>query len=291
MLQQTRVQAVIPYYQKFLQRFPTPGALAQAAESEVLALWSGLGYYSRARRLQQAAQAIAAAPAFPCTYAALRALPGIGDYTAAAVASIAFEQAHAVLDGNVLRVIARLTNDAADIGTGSTRRRFQQIADSWLDPARPGAFNQALMELGATVCVPRAPQCLLCPLADVCQARAAGTQTQLPVKLGAPKPQAVELQVVIARKFGHLLLRQRAASEPRLAGFWELPEAANLPAATPLEPVAQVRHAIVNQLFRVTVLRCGPVRAPRGYRWIADSDAARLPLTTLTRKALAATVV
>ncbi len=287
MLQQTRVRAVIPYYEKFLRRFPTPQALAQAAESEVLALWSGLGYYWRARRLQLAAQAIGAAPAFPGTYAELRALPGIGGYTAAAVASIAFDAAHAAVDGNVLRVIARVTNDASDTGAGVTRRRFQAIADSWLDAAQPGTFNQALMELGATVCLPRAPLCTACPLSGVCRARAAGTQAQLPVKLGAAKPRAVDVQVVVACKPGYVLLGQRAAGEPRLAGFWELPEPARLPAATPLEPVARVRHAIVNQLFRVTVLRCGPVRAPRGYRWIAADEAARLPLTTLTRKALA----
>lgn len=287
MLQQTRVQAVIPYYQRFLARFPTPQALAEAPESEVLVLWSGLGYYSRARRLRQAARAISAAPGFPRTYTGLRALPGLGDYTAAAVASIAFGQAHAAVDGNVLRVVARITNNASGIGAAGTRRAFQKIASGWLDASRPGDFNQAMMELGATVCLPRAPLCPSCPLGGVCRARTAGTQAQLPVKLGAAPPEAVELQVVVACKPGYLLLGQRGAAEPRLAGFWELPEPGHLPAATPLEPVARVRHAIVNQLFRVTVLRCGPVRAPRGYRWISAAEAARLPLTTLTRKALA----
>src|SRR5690349_5158936 len=165
MLQQTRAQAVIPYYERFLTRFPSVPALAAAKEDEVLALWSGLGYYSRARNLLRAARQIAAAGSFPSDYDAIRALPGIGDYTAAAVASIAFGRPHAVLDGNVLRVVARMENDAADIRSSRTRERFREIAQSWLDPRDPGHFNQALMELGATVCLPRNPLCLVCPLA------------------------------------------------------------------------------------------------------------------------------
>src|ERR1022692_3572726 len=141
MLQQTRAQAVIPYYRRFLERFPAIAALAAAAEDDVLALWSGLGYYSRARNLRRAAQQIAAAGGFPRDFAGLRALPGIGDYTAAAVGS------------NVLRVVARVTNDAGDISAGRTRERFREIAQQWLDPREPGQFNQALMELGATVCL------------------------------------------------------------------------------------------------------------------------------------------
>src|SRR6185369_2885080 len=149
---QTRAQAVIPYYHRFLDRFPTVESLAAAAEDDVLALWSGLGYYSRARNLRLAAQQIAATGGFPRDYDAIRALPGIGDYTAAAIASIAFNLPHAVLDGNVLRVVARVENDAADIGSGRTRERFRAVAQSWLDSRQPGLFNQALMELGATVC-------------------------------------------------------------------------------------------------------------------------------------------
>src|SRR5258708_6401229 len=143
MLQQTRAQAVIPYYRRFLARFPTVAALAAAAEEDVLALWSGLGYYSRARNLRRAAQHTAAAGGFPRDYAAIRALPGIGDYTAAAVGSIAFDLPFAVLDGNVLRVVARVANDAADISAGRTRERFREIAQQWLDPREPGHFNQA----------------------------------------------------------------------------------------------------------------------------------------------------
>ena len=148
MLQQTRAQAVVPYFERFLARFPTVEALAAAPEEEALALWSGLGYYSRARNLLRAARLIHAAGAFPSDFAGLRALPGVGDYTAAAIASIAFGKPHAVLDGNVLRVVARMQNDAAEIGSARTRERFRAIAQTWLDSQRPGTFNQALMELG-----------------------------------------------------------------------------------------------------------------------------------------------
>src|SRR5579872_3965323 len=159
MLQQTRAQAVIPYYEKFLARFPDAASLAAADEAEVLALWSGLGYYSRARNLQRAARRISAAGVFPRDYDSIRALDGVGDYTAAAVASIAFGLPHAVLDGNVMRVLARLDNDAADISAASTRARLRARAQELLDGRRPGIFNQALMELGATICVPKTPQC------------------------------------------------------------------------------------------------------------------------------------
>src|ERR1019366_7928196 len=188
MLQQTRAQAVIPYYRRFLERFPTVRTLAAASEDDVLALWSGLGYYSRARNLRRAAQQIAAAGGFPREYAAIRALPGIGDYTAAAVGSIAFDLPVAVVDGNVLRVVARVTNDAGDISAGRTRARFREIAQQWLDPGEPGQFNEALMELGATVCLPRNPLCLVCPLAACCRARQEGTVAQLPVKLRKTAP-------------------------------------------------------------------------------------------------------
>ena len=212
MLQQTRAQAVIPYYQRFLERFPTVEALAAAAEDDVLALWSGLGYYSRARNLRLAAQRIVAAGGFPRDYDAIRALPGIGDYTAAAVASIAFDLPHAVLDGNVLRVVARVENDAADIASGRTRERFRAIAQEWLDPREPGHFNQALMELGATVCLPRNPLCLVCPLAGCCRARQEGTAAQLPVKLRKTEPVRLDGVLLVVRNRGRILLRQRDAS-------------------------------------------------------------------------------
>ena len=182
MLQQTRVAAVIPYYDRFLQRFPTVVALAAAPEEDVLRMWSGLGYYSRARNLQRAAQELVARfdGVFPRNENDARSLPGIGAYTAAAILSIAYGEKLAALDGNVARVVARLFAIAGNLREASRWRQLQQRADLLLDPNSPGDWNQAMMELGATVCTPRAPQCLLCPVAELCQARKQGLADSLP---------------------------------------------------------------------------------------------------------------
>ncbi len=173
MLQQTRVAAAIPYYERFLKHFPTIEALAAAPQGEVLRLWSGLGYYSRARNLQKAAQQIVGihGAEFPRTREEALALPGIGAYTVAAILSIAHGERLAVLDGNVARVLARLLGIRGDLRTTKTWRELQQTADALLDPETPGDWNQAMMELGATLCTPRSPQCLLCPVAEFCEAR------------------------------------------------------------------------------------------------------------------------
>ncbi len=168
MLQQTRVAAVIPYYERFLERFPTAASLAMAPESDLLTMWAGLGYYSRARNLQKAAQQITASGTFPKNYDSILDLPGVGTYTAAAIASISFGLPHAVVDGNVKRVLARWTNDA--------HLDAQPLADRLLDPQNPARWNQALMELGATICVPRTPHCSECPVKTNCAAYRAGTQ-------------------------------------------------------------------------------------------------------------------
>src|SRR6201998_153425 len=162
MLQQTRVAAVIPFYERFLEHFPTIAALAAAPEAEVLRLWAGLGYYSRARNLQAAAKEIVAKHGgeFPRSAEHTLALPGIGSYTAAAILSIAFGERHAVLDGNVARVIARLGAIRGDLRTPQRWKELQEIASACLDPKSPGDWNQAMMELGATLCTPKSPQCL-----------------------------------------------------------------------------------------------------------------------------------
>jgi len=285
MLQQTRAQAVIPYYERFLARFPTPAALAAAEENEVLALWSGLGYYYRARNLLRAARLTFAA-SFPRDYAGIRALPGIGDYTAAAIASIAFGLPHAAVDGNVLRVVARVENDAADIGSAATRARFRAVAESWLDPRRPGEFNQAMMELGATVCLPRNPVCAACPLAAMCLARAAGTAAQLPVKLRKVQPVQLETVLLVVRNRGRILLRRRADSASRMAGFWELPEAGDLPGARLGTVYGSFRHTITHHHYTVTVRAAAAGRRPPACEWFAPAEIAALPVTTATRKSL-----
>jgi A/G-specific adenine glycosylase len=277
---------VIPYYARFLKRFPTVKALAGAAESDLLALWSGLGYYARARNLQRAAQAVVAAGGFPREYAAIRALPGVGDYTAAAIASIAFGLPHAVVDGNVLRVVARVENDAADIAAPRTRERFRAVAQEWLDAARPGEFNQALMELGATVCLPRKPSCPQCPLAAVCRAREAGRAAQLPVKLRPREPVRIEATVLVVRRGGKILLRQRPGDASRMAGFWELPSPEDLPEARVGECRGQFRHSITHHRYTFEVLLASARSPGLGYRWFPLDGLDAIPLSTTARKAL-----
>ncbi len=288
MLQQTRAQAVIPYYERFLARFPTVASLVAAPDEEVLALWSGLGYYSRARNLRRAAIQIESAGRFPRSYDALRALPGVGDYTAAAIASIAFGLPHAVLDGNVLRVVARVENDPSDIASAATRERFRRVAQAWLDPRRPGPFNQALMELGATVCLARDPLCLLCPVAGLCRARECGTAAQLPVKLRAVAPVRLQETLLVLYQHGRVLLRQIEADARRMAGFWELPTPAHLPEAGATTAIGRFRHSITRHRYEFTVARTEHVPALPGsaFRWFRPREITRIPLSTTARKAL-----
>jgi A/G-specific adenine glycosylase len=286
MLQQTRAQAVIPYYERFLERFPTVEALAAAEESDVLVLWAGLGYYSRARNLRRAAQQIVAAGGFPREYAALRALPGIGDYTAAAIASIAFELPHAVVDGNVLRVVSRVENDAADIAAPRTRDRFRQIAREWMGRSRPGAFNQALMELGATVCLPANPLCRECPVASLCRARQEGTVAQLPVKLRKTEPVQIAAVLLLVRSDGRILLRRKEAAARRMAGFWELPSPAELPDARAGKSFGAFRHTITHHHYTFTVRAATGQPNGEQFGWFLPAELAAIPLSTTARKAL-----
>lgn len=287
MLQQTRASVVIPYYLNFLQKFPDPAALAEADEQDVLAAWSGLGYYSRVRNLQTAARQIIALGKFPDDYAEIRALKGVGDYTAAAVGSIAFNLPYAVLDGNVIRVTARLANDAGDVANGRTRQRLQEVATALLDRKRPGPFNQAMMELGATICLPKSPQCLLCPVAEFCEGRKAGRAAELPVKLKTSSPIAEEKIVFIIEKKDHILLWKRPESSKRLAGFWELPELEQLGKLRNSEEVGVFRHTIVNHLYTVRVHRSTLRTPPEGLQWVHHETLHSIPLSTTSKKALA----
>ena len=288
MLQQTRAQAAIPYYQRFLERFPTVAALASAGEEEVLTLWSGLGYYARARNLLRAARQVAAAGAFPRDYAGIRALPGVGDYTAAAISSMAFGLPYAVVDGNVLRVVARLENDAADIASPLTRKRFRAVAQAWLDVRHPGLFNQALMELGATVCLPGKPRCPVCPLASLCRARESGTALELPVNLRKTKPVRIAGALLLVRKGRRILLRQREAGARPTAGFWDLPAPEDLPGARRGPRLGEFRHTITHHHYTFTVLAAaaptGPTRPP--LHWFDPAALTQIPLSTTARKAL-----
>ena len=272
MLQQTRVAAVIPYYLRFLERFPDAGSLARASEEEVLALWSGLGYYSRARNLRHAAQKITDAAGFPQDHADIRALPGVGDYTAAAVASIAFGLPHAVVDGNVRRVVARLTNDAnADA---------QAIADRLLDRKQPGRSNQALMELGALICLPGEPLCTVCPIATSCNANRHGTQADLPPVRVKPKTVRLQRTLLLIRKRDKVLL----APSVRVKGFWDLPEP--FPGTRPGESLGAFRHAILHRQYSFEVHEASAKKAPPGMRWFRQNELTAIPLSTTARKAL-----
>ncbi len=288
MLQQTRVAAVIPYFERFLRRFPTVESLARAPEDELLALWSGLGYYSRARNLQRAARRIVELGGFPDDYDGWRRLPGVGDYTAAAIVSIAFGKPHAVADGNVMRVLARLENDRGDIRSSAVRKRLAALAQELLDSRRPGEHNQAMMELGAVICLPRKPECGACPLADLCAARRAGAQDSLPVRSAGRAPQRIESTLVVIERGSDLLLRPRSSAESRLPGFWELPEAGEVPQARLDGLCGEFRHAITNHRYQVRVVRARLTKAPPdGLRWVSKSRLGELPLTTMARKALA----
>lgn len=258
MLQQTRVAAVIDYYRRFLARFPTVEALAAAPEEELLKCWQGLGYYTRARNLQRAAQVIVNdyGGRFPDTYPALRALPGVGDYTAGAIASIAFSIPKAAVDGNVLRVVARLTEDGRDVTLPQTKRDMAAALESVMPTRFPGEFNQALMELGATVCLPNgAPLCDRCPLRDLCRAHREGRTAQLPVKPPKPPRRIEERQVYLLFHRGRVALCRRP-KHGLLAGLWEFPNTLagqSLPLALPgLELAGTARHIFTHIEWHMT---------------------------------------
>jgi A/G-specific adenine glycosylase len=228
MLQQTRVETVIPYYHRFMDRFPTIGDLAAAPEEDVLKAWEGLGYYSRARNLQTAARQVTTehGGVVPRDKASIAALKGVGPYTAGAILSIAFDQPEPAVDGNVMRVLSRYFNLDDDIARPSVRVGMEKLAQELIPLGEAASFNQALMELGALVCTPRNPGCLSCPVMEHCAGRLAGRERELPVKTKAKPPKPVyRLAVLIegtGEAAGRVLVRQRPA-EGLLARMWELP--------------------------------------------------------------------
>ena len=223
MLQQTRVAAAIPYYERFIAVLPDPAALAACEPDALRKLWQGLGYYSRVANMQKAAQIVCRqyGGQLPADYAALRALPGIGDYTAGAIASIAFGIPAPAVDGNVLRVFARLDNSSADITKPAAKREFTARVLEEMPKERPGPYNEALMELGALVCLPNgAPLCEQCPLGTLCRARAAGTALSLPQKTPPKARRITPVTVALVLNEGRVLLQQRPA-KGLLAGLWQ----------------------------------------------------------------------
>jgi A/G-specific adenine glycosylase len=275
MLQQTRVAVVEERYRKFIAQFPSAERLARAKEATVLAAWSGLGYYRRARALHAAAKEIVRRGSFPQSSPELMELPGVGRYTAAAVASIAFGEPVAVVDGNVKRVIDRVVNRKAALAGSNAEKHYWEIAGQLLDWQSPGDFNQAMMELGALVCLPAQPLCHTCPVADLCSARGPAE------KAGRPVRRKAELHYALARKNSSVLLRQRNKQNSLMPGMWELPE---IEGETEGKlPLLKLRHAITITDYTVFV-HAGKNKKRPADRWVPLRSVYRLPLTGLTRK-------
>jgi A/G-specific adenine glycosylase len=274
MLQQTRVAVVEDRYKKFTAQFPTVERLARAQEQTVLAAWSGLGYYRRARNLHAAAKQITKSDSFPRTAEALRELPGIGRYTANAVASIAFGEPVAVVDGNVKRVLQRVT------GRELSEDQYWQTAGALLAAESPGDFNQAMMELGAVICVPGNPLCTVCPVIELCATRGAHAQPER-----ATRKKAV-LEYSLCLKDGSVLLQQRDQDSSLMPGMWELPPCSvrsqRRQAVQPMQPMMKLKHSITTTDYSVLVFAGNG----RKGQWVPLANAERFALTGLTRKIL-----
>jgi A/G-specific adenine glycosylase len=300
MLQQTQVATVVPYFERFIARFPHVKSLADADEQDVLALWSGLGYYRRARMLHAVAREIVSKHAgeFPSEREAVLALPGIGPYTAGAILSIAFNQPEPIVDGNVARVFARITREMRQIKS----KHAQAAAWAWARAlvrtkgAKPRALNQALMELGATVCTPAAPQCDACPVSRFCAAKELGDAAKFPRVTKKPPPRLRRYIAWLAQdKQGRVLLVKRGLGENSLLpdGLWELPQSGWVlqptRAAAASRPLHVVRQTIMNWKVELEVRAAKHVSTPRGAdaRWFELNELSSLPLASITRKALA----
>lgn len=305
MLQQTRVDAVIPYYERFVARFPTVEALADAAEDDVLAHWSGLGYYSRARNLQRGARQVRDQGAFPADLAGLRALAGVGPYIAGAIASIALGLDVAAVDGNVERVLSRVH------GVPGGRRLIEDVAARRLPAGRAGDFNQALMDLGSDICLPRAPRCPACPLWTLCVAGQSDNPAQWPVRAPKrPAPERAAIGLLVAGPRGVLLVRR--PNEGLYGGLFDLPwrllepgeeradvareltQGLRLRLGLALDEagpeVAAVHHVLTHLRLQLSLafVRADQVELPPEARWVGLDPPEGVGISTLCRKALAA---
>lgn len=291
MLQQTRVETVLPYYARWLRALPTVRALARASDDRVLKLWEGLGYYSRARNLHHAAQAVVHEHGgqLPRTADGLLTLPGIGRYTAGAIASIAFGQRVPLVDGNVARVFARIFAIRANVKSPRTLESLWKLAEDLLPSTNPGDFNQALMELGALACTPANPQCDICPMRRVCAARGRRLIEQLPNR--GDKPRTVHLVAKAAFvKSGNRILLKRRPRHGLLANFWELPSA---------DPqhfrvghhLHELHHTITHRRIAFHVYECVPIakfRSNGEWRWVTRAQLQVLALPAAHRRAVEA---
>ena len=309
MLQQTQVKKVVGYYQKFIDKFPTLQHLAEAELQDLLKCWEGLGYYARARNLRKAAKVIVGEMGgeVPTDYPTFRKLPGVGDYIVAAVQSIAFNRPYAVVDGNVKRVLARLLLIDAPVNQSASAKVFQEKADTLLDGDAPGQFNQAMMELGATICRPKSPLCVVCPVNSFCCAFQTARQNEFPVRIKSKPMPEYHIAVGVISKGEHVLITQRQA-EGLLGGLWEFPggkvkvgetaevacvrelqEGMNL-CVESVEFLTRVRHAYTHFKIVVDVFRgryqSGAVvlNGPVDYRWIRIDEIDQYPFPRVNHK-------
>lgn len=300
-LQQTRVDQGMAYWHRFVERYPTVAHLAQAPEQQVLKLWQGLGYYSRARNLRTAAQQVVKEHGgrFPADHAGLLTLKGVGDYTAAAIASICFGQPEPVVDGNVYRVLARVFGIATPIDSASGRKAFRALAAELIDPQHPGDHNQAVMELGATVCAPKQPRCGDCPLARKCIAKAEGRIAELPVKAKRAAVRERHLNYLWIEIAQGILLRQRGPGDI-WQGLWELPlietgktaraatlrKEAGIAAVKKLE--GPVTHLLSHQRISATLWQAewNGKPLPKDWKPVAPATLKKLPMHRLMERLL-----
>lgn len=276
MLQQTQVSTVLPYFERWMQRFPDVAALAGSSEDEVLHAWQGLGYYSRARSLRRAAQAMVErfSGELPKSVDELLSLPGVGPYSAGAIASIAFASRVPVVDGNVIRVLCRLFALDSDPGRAPLKQELWRIAGELVPEARPGDYNQALMELGALVCTPKKPDCQRCPLARSCKAHANGSAESLPRLPPRARPTEVHMAAAVLFRRGRVAVVKLEASAPRWAGMWQFPTVELCPGEAPrtaaeraarevaglsasaASALAQVKHTVTRYRITLDAFRC-----------------------------------
>lgn len=301
MLQQTRTETVSGYFTRFLQRFPDVRTLALADEQEVLKYWEGLGYYSRARNLHKAAKIIHEeySDAFPHSYETVRALPGIGDYTAAAVCSIAYRLPYLAIDGNLTRVISRVHGVREDVGIPSVRRQIEELGKAHIDRERPGDWNQALMDLGATICLPGTPDCARCPLKEKCDAYAQDDAELLPVRAAAKPPKPVLMGVALVTHQGKILVQQRDAA--LLKGLWvflllendDTPEGLqkklrSLGVEAVLKgELGEARHIFTHRIWNMKIyhFEAVEVRKKIGYQFVTADELSALPMPTAVKVA------
>ena len=303
MLQQTRVETVLRYYPRFIERFPTVEALAAAPEADVLKMWEGLGYYRRARNLHKGAKQVAEdmQGVIPHDVKALKTISGIGDYTAGAIASIAYDQPVPAVDGNVIRVISRVMGVRENVGVPSVKRQIEAHAASLVDDARPGDFNQAMMDLGATICVPGTPSCDRCPVCTLCDAYHAGDAEELPELPRKNPPKVIHYDLCLVIGENRVLMRQR--TETMLQGLWVFPMTEEHHTMKQLQAMVKKRmgatvenlrflgeakHVFTHQVWQMKIYAMDTAsgKAPEGWRYVTLEEMGQLTIPTAVKKAV-----